>query len=53
MGALALVIVDIVETEVPKYLQVIVDDIDVITQEELWNILKSKLDSEETCSRSQ
>ena len=39
MGALALMLVDIVETEVPKYLQVIVDDIDVITQEELWDIL--------------
>ncbi|MBR6866331.1 MAG: ABC transporter ATP-binding protein [Bacilli bacterium] len=32
-------IVDIVETEVPKFLQVIVDDIDIITQEELWTIL--------------
>jgi len=39
MGALALMVVDIVETEVPKYLQVIVDDIDVISQEEMWNIL--------------
>ncbi|MBR3674761.1 MAG: ABC transporter ATP-binding protein, partial [Bacilli bacterium] len=39
MGAIALMIVDIVETEVPKFLQVIVDDIDIITQEELWTIL--------------
>ena len=39
MGALSLMIVDIVETEVPKYLQVIVDDINIITQEELWGIL--------------
>ena len=39
MGAIALIIVDIVETEVPKYLQIIVDDIDVLSQEELWGIL--------------
>ena len=39
MGALSLMIVDIVETEVPKHLQVIVDDINIITQEELWGIL--------------
>ena len=39
MGAIALIIVDIVETEVPKYLQVIVDDIDIMSQDELWSIL--------------
>lgn len=39
MGAIALIIVDIVETEVPKYLQIIVDDIDILSQEELWGIL--------------
>lgn len=39
MGAIALIIVDIVETEVPKYLQVIVDDINIMSQDELWSIL--------------
>ena len=39
MGAIALIIVDIVETEVPKYLQVIVDEIGIMSQDELWSIL--------------
>jgi len=39
LGIIALIVVDIVETEVPKYLQIMVDKIDVLTSEEIWTII--------------
>ena len=39
MGTIALIIVDIVETQVPKYLQVIVDDIGTLGEGEMQSIL--------------
>lgn len=39
LGIIALVVVDVVETEVPKYLKEIVDNIESMTGEVLWGIL--------------
>ena len=39
LGIIALVVVDIVETEVPKFLQIMVDDIDILTGPQIWEII--------------
>lgn len=39
LGIIALLVVDVVETEVPKFLETMVDNIDVLTAAEIWDII--------------
>ena len=39
VGFFALIAVDIVETEIPKYLRIVVDEVDTLTGNALWDIL--------------